>query len=80
MIAGRMRIATAQATRACCRTAGPVDDSRARRDPLRTAEQEDGRMEGFQLWLNLAAKDKSGRLGIAISRARRYRSSRPLAA
>jgi redox-sensitive bicupin YhaK (pirin superfamily) len=40
-------------------------------------EQEGGRMEGFQLWLNLAAKDKMRPRGIATSRARRFRSSPP---
>jgi hypothetical protein len=40
-------------------------------------EQEDGVMEGFQLWLNLPAKDKMRARGIAISTAPTCRCSPP---
>src|SRR5438552_9907330 len=36
----------------------PMDDRGARHRPFRDAEQENGLMQGFQLWLNLPARDK----------------------
>jgi redox-sensitive bicupin YhaK (pirin superfamily) len=58
MLEGGCGIATASATSACSSRQRAVDDRGRGIIHSEMPEQEAGRMAGFQLWVNLAAKDK----------------------
>ena len=77
MIAGRMRHRDSAGHEGLLQNGG-VQWMTAGRGVIHSElpEQEDGRMEGFQLWLNLPRRTRCARRGTATSRARRFRSSR----